>query len=121
MLAELENQHALAGRVTKPCSLLPVKRILKIATTPVLPADEVKTLKDELKEANAEWKASSRRSRALWVICSTEIKVARRLPRGTDKAHYCSDGFTARTHSSATASVRSTSLPRWGTHPRSRQ
>ena len=64
--------------------------------TGVLPADEVKTLKDELKEANAEWKAQLKTLKGAVGDLFTEIKVAGRLPKGTDKAHHCSDGFTAK-------------------------
>lgn len=62
----------------------------------MLPADEVKTLKDELKESTAEWKAQLKTLKGAVGDLFTEIKAAGLLPKGTDKGHHCSDGLTAK-------------------------
>jgi len=60
----------------------------------VLPANEVKTKKDELKAANAEWKAQLKTLKALAGNIFAEIKVAGLLPKGEKKATYCTEGMT---------------------------
>ena len=62
----------------------------------VLPGDEVKNKKDELKAATADWKAQLKRIKALAGDLFTELKVADRLPQGAKKAYYCSEGLTAK-------------------------
>lgn len=62
--------------------------------TGVLPADEVKTKKAELKTATADWKAQLRETKALATNLFLELKAANRLPVGAKKAFYCSEGFT---------------------------
>jgi len=62
----------------------------------VLPADEVRALKDELKEATAEWRAQLKALKGAVSDLFTEMKAAGLLPKGTDKAHHCTDGFAAK-------------------------
>lgn len=62
--------------------------------TGVLPAEEVKNKKDELKTANAEWKAQLKTLKGLADTIFTEIKVAGLLPTGTKKGTYCTEGLT---------------------------
>ena len=50
--------------------------------TGVLPADEVKTLKDELKEANAEWKAQLKTLKGAVGDLFSEIKVGGAFAQG---------------------------------------
>ncbi len=64
--------------------------------TGVLPADQVKTMKADLKEKNAAWKANLKNLKAVAGDLFTEIQVAGKLPAGANKAFYCSDGFTAK-------------------------
>lgn len=61
--------------------------------TGVLPADEVKSKKDTLKELNAEWKALLKELKALVGTIFTEIKVAGLLPKGKPKGFYCKEGL----------------------------
>lgn len=96
VLAELEQQHARLAELQALFAAASEEDFEDSDDTGVLPADEVKTLKDELKEANAEWKAQLKALKGAVGDLFTEIKVAGRLPKGTDKAHHCSDGFTAR-------------------------
>jgi len=62
--------------------------------TGVLPADEVKSKKEELKEKTAEWKAQLKTAKALATDLFAEIKVAGMLPAGAKKGYYCTEGFT---------------------------
>ena len=50
--------------------------------TGVLPADEVKSKKEELKEKTAEWKAQLKTAKALATDLFAEMKVAGVLPGG---------------------------------------
>ena len=61
--------------------------------TGVMAGSEVKSKKEELKNANAAWKAHMKELKALTVNLFTEIKAAGLLPKGADKGYYCSDGF----------------------------
>nr|WP_288053655.1 N-6 DNA methylase [Methylobacter sp.] len=62
--------------------------------TGVLPGDEVKNKKDELKESTAEWKAQLKLIKDLTGNIFTELKAGDLLPKSIKKNHYCSDGFT---------------------------
>lgn len=64
--------------------------------TGVLPADEVKNKKGELKTFTAEWKARLKQTKELAGNIFIELKAAELLPRAAKKAHYCSDGLTAK-------------------------
>lgn len=96
VLAELEQQHARLAELQALFAAASEEDFEDADDAGVLPADEVKALKDELKDANAEWKAGLKTLKGAVGDLFTEIKVAGRLPKGTDKAHHCSDGFTAK-------------------------
>ncbi|CAA0116779.1 putative type I restriction enzymeP M protein [Halioglobus japonicus] len=64
--------------------------------TGVLPTDEVKSKKDELKTHTAEWKAQLKLVKYLAADLFTELKAADRLPAGSKKGYYCSEGLTAK-------------------------
>jgi type I restriction enzyme M protein len=96
VLAELETQHARLAELQALFAAASEEDFEDTDDTGVLPADEVKTLKDELKEANAEWKAQLKMLKGAVGDLFVEIKATGRLPKGTDKAHHCSDGFTAK-------------------------
>jgi len=61
--------------------------------TGVLPGDEVKAKKQELKEKTAEWKAQLKTLKALATDLFTEMKAANLLPAGAKKGTYCTEGF----------------------------
>ena len=61
--------------------------------TGVMPGDEVKTKKQELKEKSTEWKAQLRELKALATDLFTEMKAADALPAGAKKGTYCTEGF----------------------------
>ena len=64
--------------------------------TGVMPGDEVKRKKDELKDATAEWKAQLKQIKNLAADLFTELKSADLLPTGSKKGFYCTEGFTAK-------------------------
>ena len=64
--------------------------------TGVMPGDEVKSKKDELKDATAEWKAQLKQIKNLAADLFTELKSADLLPTGSKKGFYCTEGFTAK-------------------------
>jgi len=96
VLAELEQQYARLGELQALFAAASEEDFEDADETGVLPADEVKTLKDELKEATAEWKAQLKTLKGAVGDLFTEIKVAGLLPTGTAKGHHCSDGLTAK-------------------------
>jgi len=64
--------------------------------TGVLPGDEVKAKKAELKTQNAEWKQALKIIKALAADLFAELKAADKLPAGAKKGHYCTEGLTAK-------------------------
>lgn len=62
--------------------------------TGVLPADEVKSKKEALKELTAQWKAHLKDVKDLAANIFIEIKAAGRLPKGAKKGYYCTEGLT---------------------------
>lgn len=61
--------------------------------TGVLPADEVKAKKAQLKEANAEWKAQLKLVKNLATNMFVEVQAADLLPKGEKKGTYCTEGL----------------------------
>jgi type I restriction enzyme M protein len=61
--------------------------------TGVLPGEEVKSKKEELKNLTAEWKAQLKLVKSLATDIFIEIKGAGRLPAGSKKGYYCTEGF----------------------------
>jgi len=61
--------------------------------TGVLPGDEVKNKKDELKACTADWKAQLKLIKDLAGNLFTELKVADLLPKGAKKGYYCTEGL----------------------------
>ena len=61
--------------------------------TGVLPSDEVKSQKAELKGLNSEWKDALSNLKAAATDLFTEIKVAGLLPKEAKKGYYCTEGF----------------------------
>lgn len=62
--------------------------------TGVLPGNEVKSKKEELKTTTVEWKAKLKNVKDLATTIFTEIKVAGLLPKATAKNFYCTEGLT---------------------------
>lgn len=61
----------------------------------VLPGDEVKNKKAELKAATADWKAQLKAVKSLAENIFIEVQSAGLLPHGAKKAFYCTNGFVA--------------------------
>lgn len=81
-IAELEALFAAAGE----------EDFEDTDETGVLPDDEVKTLKEELKEATATYKQAFKEVKALAADLYTELKLAWKLPAGADKRDYTVQG-----------------------------
>ncbi len=96
VLAELEQQHARLAELQALFAAASEEDFEDSDDTGVLPASQVSSLKSELKTAEAEWKAQLKTLKGAVGDLFTDIKIAGRLPKGTDKAHHCSDGFTAK-------------------------
>jgi type I restriction enzyme M protein len=64
--------------------------------TGALPGDEVKSKRDELKGANAYWKQQLKTIKQLVANLFIELKAAGKLPKGSKKGYYCTDGLTAK-------------------------
>lgn len=64
--------------------------------TGVLPGDEVKNKKAELKTCTADWKSLLKLIKDLAGNIFTELNAADRLPKEAKKGHYCSEGLTAK-------------------------
>ena len=63
--------------------------------TGVLPSDEVKSKKEDLKTANAEWKAQLKLLKSLAGNLYTELKQQPLLPPDIQKkSYYCTEGFS---------------------------
>ncbi len=59
----------------------------------VMPSDEVKSKKSDLKMVNAEWKAHLKEIKALATNIFTEIQAKGALTKDVKKAFYCTEGF----------------------------
>ena len=64
--------------------------------TGVLPSNEVKAYKDELKTRTADWKAALKTIKANASNLFTELKTAKLLPAGSKKGTYCTEGLTTK-------------------------
>jgi len=96
VLAELESQHARLAKLQALFAAASEEDFEDSDDTGVLPADEVKTFKEELKDASAEWKAQLKALKGAVADLFTEIKAAGKLPKGTDKGYHCAEGFAAK-------------------------
>ena len=64
--------------------------------TGVMPGDEVKSKKDELKAFTADWKAQLKVIKSLAANLFAELKVADKLPPGSKKGYYCTEGLAGK-------------------------
>lgn len=60
----------------------------------VMPSDEVKNKKDELKKINAEWKMHLKELKALSGNIFDELKIAKLNPKGVKKGYFNAEGMT---------------------------
>ena len=83
-LAELQALFAAASK----------EEFEDVDDTGVLPSDEVKNKKDELKTCTADWKSLLKLIKDLAGNIFTELNAAYRLPKGAKKGYYCTEGLT---------------------------
>jgi len=96
VLAELEAQHSRLAELQALFAAASEEDFEDTEDLGVLPSDEVKRLKEELKEATASWKAELKRLKGAVADLYVEIKAVGRLPASADKAWHCTDGYTAK-------------------------
>ncbi len=93
VLAELESQYSRLAELQALFAAAGEEDFEDSDDTGVLPPDDVKALKDELKELTAEWKAQLKLLKSAASDLFTEIKIAGHLPKGAKKSYYCTEGF----------------------------
>jgi type I restriction enzyme M protein len=93
VLAELEQQHARLAELQALFAAAGYEDFEDTDETGVLPSEEVKTLKEELKESTAEWKAELKTLKGAVGDLFTEIKAAGLLPQSAAKGFYCVEGY----------------------------
>ena len=96
VLAELETQHGRLAELQALFAAASEEDFEDADEVGVLPADEVKTLREELKESTAAWKAQLKALKGAVSDLFTEIKVVGKLPKGTERGYHCTDGLTAK-------------------------
>ena len=94
VLAELEAQQARLAELQALFAAASEEDFEDTEDLGVLPAEEVRALKDDLKEATAAWKAELKRLKHAATDLYTAIKLTGRQPREPGKAYYCAEGFS---------------------------
>lgn len=95
VLSELEQQRSRLAELQALFAAANEEDFEDSDETGILPADEVKALKDELKENTAAWKTQLKVLKGAVADFYVEIKVANKLPAGSNKSYYCTEGLTA--------------------------
>ncbi|GAB4181359.1 MAG: N-6 DNA methylase [Wenzhouxiangellaceae bacterium] len=86
VLAEMEQKRTRLAELTALFAAADEEDYEDDDDTGVLPGDQVKALKDELKELNATWKTALKELKALATDLFTEMKVAGVLPSDVKKS-----------------------------------
>ena len=86
VLAEMEQKRTRLAELTALFAAADEEDYEDEDDVGVLPGDQVKALKDELKELNATWKTALKELKALATDLFTEMKVAGVLPSGVKKS-----------------------------------
>ena len=86
VLAEMEQKRTRLAELTALFAAADEEDYEDEDDIGVLPGDQVKALKDELKELNATWKTALKELKALATDLFTEMKVAGVLPTGVKKS-----------------------------------
>jgi len=94
VLAELEQAQTRLAELRALFAAADEEEFEDTDDTGVLPGEEVKSKKEELKTQTAAWKAQLKQVKALAGNIFTEIKAAERLPQGTKKGVYCTEGLS---------------------------
>ncbi len=94
MLAEMEAKRLRLAELTALFAAADEEDYEDEDDTGVLPGDQVRSLKEELKELNGAWKTALKELKSLAGDLFTEMKVAGVLPKGVKKGDV-TRGFTA--------------------------
>lgn len=94
VLEELEQAKARLAELQALFAAASEEDFEDTEDTGVMPAEEVKSKKADLKVAAADWKAQLKEVKALASNIFTEIKAAGLLPTGRLKGFYCTEGLT---------------------------
>ncbi len=94
VLAELDQATTRLGELQALFSAAGEEGFEDTEESGVLPGEEVKSKKEELKEVNAVWKAALKEMKALVGNILVEIKAAGLLPAGSPKDNYYTEGMT---------------------------
>ncbi len=95
VLAEMETKRTRLAELTALFSAADEEDYEDGDDTGVLPGDQVKALKEELKELNATWKTALKELKSLATDLYTEMKAAGALPNGVKKGNV-TRGMTAK-------------------------
>jgi type I restriction enzyme M protein len=93
VLAELEQSQARLAELQALFAAADEEDFEDTEDSGVMPSGDVKAKKDELKEANAEWKIQLKNIKALVGNLFVEIKAAGLLPKAANKSFYCTEGL----------------------------
>ena len=93
VLEELENAHARLAELQALFAAADEEEFEDLDDTGVMQGEEVKRLKEELKERNASWKAELKKLKDAAGALFLELKTAGALPKGAKKATYCTEGL----------------------------
>ena len=96
VLEELGNMHTRLSELQALFAAADEEEFEDTDDTGVMNADVVKTLKDELKTLNGEWKEHLKKLKQSAESLFLELKVADILPKDAKKTYYCSEGFGAK-------------------------
>ncbi|WP_072619876.1 type I restriction-modification system subunit M [Spirulina major] len=94
VLAELEQAQTRLAELRSLFAAADEEDFEDTDDTGVLPSDEVKSQKEELRLQTAAWKAQLKQVKALAGNIFTEIKAVGLLPSGAKKGFYCTAGLS---------------------------
>ncbi len=94
VLAEMEQAQARLTELQSLFAAASEEDFEDTENSGVMASDEVKNKKDDLKKANAEWKAQLKILKTLAGNLFIEIQAAGLLAKGEKKSRYCTEGFT---------------------------
>jgi len=94
VLAEQEQKQARLAELQALFGAADDEEFEDSDDTGVLHGDEVKGKKDELKTFTAEWKEQLKAIKNLALNLFIELKAVDKLPKGSKKGYYCTEGLT---------------------------
>lgn len=94
VLEELEQAQARLAELQALFAAASEEDFEDTENTGVLPSDEVKTKKEDLKIANVDWKTKLKSVKDLAGNIFVELNAVSVLPKGAKKGFYCTEGLT---------------------------